>query len=496
MNSSPSDTQRALSGVPGLDEVLGGGLPRERLYLVQGDPGVGKTTLALQFLLAGAEAGEVCLYLTLSETKEELCAVADSHGWSLDKLTLFELPNRGDDGEENTMFHPSEVELAETTKMLLEEVARVKPTRVVFDSLSEIRLLSQGPLRYRRQVLALKQFFVGRGSTVLLLDDRTSDPGDLQLQSLAHGVLSLEQLSPLYGAERRRMRVLKMRGVRFRGGYHDFALQTGGMKLFPRLVAANHREGFERGQLLSGVAQIDALVGGGLHRGTSTLLMGPAGTGKSTVAIQYAKAAAAAGQHAAIFAFDESVSTLQARSAGVGLNLESEIASGAIEIRQVDPAELAPGEFTHAVRAAVEERGAQVIIIDSLNGYLHAMPEEHFLTLQLHELLTYLGQRGVITLMVVAQHGLVGSSMQSPIDVSYLADAVMVFRHVELAGQLRKAISMLKRRTGAHEKTIRELFIEKTGIKVGEPLHGFEGVLTGLPTRAQDLAQELGRDME
>jgi len=496
MKSSPPEKKRALTGVPGLDEVLGGGLPRERLYLVQGDPGVGKTTLALQFLLAGAEAGEVCLYLTLSETKEELCSVADSHGWSLDKLTLFELPNRGDYGEENTMFHPSEVELAETTKALLEEVARVKPTRVVFDSLSEIRLLSQGALRYRRQVLALKQFFVGRGCTVLLLDDRTSDPGDLQLQSLAHGVLSLEQLSPLYGAERRRMRVLKMRGVRFRGGYHDFALQTGGMTLFPRLVAADHREGFERGQLLSGVAQIDALVGGGLHRGTSTLLMGPAGTGKSTVAIQYAKAAAAAGQHAAIFAFDESVSTLLARSAGVGLDLKSEVASGAIEIRQVDPAELAPGEFTHAVRAAVEERDARVIIIDSLNGYLHAMPEEHFLTLQLHELLTYLGQRGVITLMVVAQHGLVGSSMQSPIDVSYLADAVMVFRHVEMAGQLGKAISMLKRRTGAHEHTIRQLSIEKTGINVGEPLHGFQGLLTGVPTRAQDLVPELGRDME
>jgi circadian clock protein KaiC len=493
MNASPrSDNKRAATGVPGLDEILGGGLPRERIYLVQGDPGVGKTTLALQFLLAGAEAGETCLYLTLSETEEELRGVAESHGWSLDKLSLFELPNRGDYGEENTMFHPSEVELAETTKTLLDEVARVKPTRVVFDSLSEIRLLSQGALRYRRQVLALKQFFVGRNCTVLLLDDRTSDPGDLQLQSLAHGVLSLEQLSPLYGAERRRMRVLKLRGVSFRGGYHDFALHTGGMQLFPRLVAADHRDGFRPGEVLSGVAEIDALVGGGLTRGTSTLLMGPAGTGKSTVAMQYARAAAAAGEHAAIFAFDESVTTLLARSAGVGQDLEKEIASGAIEIRQVDPAELAPGEFAHAVRAAVEERGARVIIIDSLNGYLHAMPEEHFLTLQLHELLTYLGQRGVITLMVVAQHGLVGAAVQSPIDVSYLADAVMVFRYVEMGGQLRKAISMLKRRTGGHERTIRELSIGKTGLQIGEPLHELQGLLTGFPNRAQDFVRDNG----
>jgi circadian clock protein KaiC len=477
----------------GLDDVLGGGLPRDRLYLLQGDPGVGKTTLALQFLLAGAEAGEVCLYVTLSETKEELRAVAHSHGWSLDKLALFELPlgDRADGGDENTLFHSSEVELAETTKLLLDEVARVKPARVVFDSLSEIRLLSQGALRYRRQVLALKQFFVGRHCTVVLLDDRTSDPGDLQLQSLAHGVLSLEQLSPVYGAERRRLRVLKMRGVRFRGGYHDFALQTGGMKLFPRLVAAEHRTGFERGQLRSGVPALDALVGGGLDRGTSTLLMGPAGTGKSTVAIQYAKAAAALGQRAAVFAFDESVSTLLTRSAGIGLDLRPEVAAGSIELRQVDPAELSPGEFVEAVREAVDERGARLIVIDSLNGYLHAMPEEQFLTLQLHELLTYLGQRGVITVMVVAQHGLVGAGMQSPIDVSYLADGVIVFRHVEMAGQLSKAVSMLKRRTGPHEAAIRELCIDQTGVRVGEPLRGLQGLLTGLPERA-DLPLKTG----
>jgi circadian clock protein KaiC len=481
----PAKHKTAATGIGGLDYVMGGGFPCDRFYLVQGDPGVGKTTLALQFLLAGAAAGETCLYVTLSETKEELGAVAQSHGWSLDNLNVFELPlaERVDGGEDNTLFHPSEIELAETTKLLLDEVSRVKPSRVVFDSLSEIRLLSQGALRYRRQVLALKQFFIGRRCTVLLLDDRTSDPGDLQLQSLAHGVLTLEQLSPLYGADRRRLRVLKMRGVRFRGGYHDFALHTGGMQVFPRLVAAEHRPGFPAGQLASGVAELDALVGGGLDRGTSTLLMGPAGAGKSTVAAQYAKAAASTGMRVAAFLFDESTATLLKRSRSVAIDLEAEIDAGNMEVRQVDPAELAPGEFAHAVRVAVEERGVGMVLIDSLNGYLHAMPEESFLTLQLHELLTYLGQMGVITVMVVAQHGLVGAGMASPIDVSYLADSVIIFRHLEMAGELRKAVSMLKRRTGFHEKAIRELTIGRDGIVLGPPLNEFRGLMTGVPTR-------------
>jgi circadian clock protein KaiC len=481
---------RASTGVTGLDDVLGGGLPRDRLYLLQGDPGVGKTTLALQFLLHGAEAGERCLYLTLSETKEELRGVAESHGWSLDKLSLFELPiaDRLESQDENTLFHASEVELAETVRGLLEEVQRVNPTRVVFDSLSEIRLLSQGALRYRREILALKQFFVGRHCTVMLLDDRTSEPGDLQLQSLAHGVISLDQLSPLYGAERRRLRVLKMRGVRFRGGFHDFALNTGGMIVFPRLVAAEHRHQYSREVLPSGVAQIDSLVGGGLARGSSTLLMGPAGTGKSTVALQFAKAAADAGEKAAVFAFDEGVDTLMTRVTGIGLDLRSAVQAGNVEIRQVDPAEMTPGEFSHTVRDVVENRGARVVIIDSLNGYMHAMPEEHFLTLQLHELFSYLAQMGVITIMVVAQHGVVGT-VASPIDLSYLADSVMMFRHFESGGRLRKAISMLKRRAGAHESTIRELTISSAGVRVGEPLERFHGLLTGTPSLAQPLAE-------
>ncbi|MEO5769116.1 MAG: ATPase domain-containing protein, partial [Polyangia bacterium] len=390
---------------------------------------------------------------------------------------------------ENTLFHASEVELAETMRGLLEEVQRVNPTRVVFDSLSEIRLLSQGALRYRREILALKQFFVGRRCTVMLLDDRTSEPGDLQLQSLAHGVVCLEQLSPLYGAERRRLRVLKMRGVRFRGGFHDFALKTGGMTVFPRLIAAEHRSEYAPGQLRSGVAQIDSLVGGGLTRGTSTLLMGPAGTGKSTVSLQFAKAASDAGEKVAIFAFDEGLTTLMTRAIGIGLNLQPAVDAGDVEIRQVDPAEMTPGEFTHAVRKVVEERGAGVVIIDSLNGYMHAMPEEHFLTLQLHEMLSYLAHAGIITIMVVAQHGVVGWGVESPIDLSYLADSVMLFRHFETDGRLHKAISMLKRRVGAHESTIRELTISSAGLKVGEPLNHFQGLLSGMPSRAAPRAE-------
>jgi circadian clock protein KaiC len=452
--------------------------------LVQGDPGVGKTTLALQFLMTGLRAGETCLYITLSETTDELRTVAASHGWSLDGVALFELPSwdsvTGQD--ENTLFHPAEVELAETIKKLLQRIDQVKPSRVVFDSLSEIRLLSQGPLRYRRQVLALKQFFTGRGCTVLLLDDRTSEPGDLQLQSIAHGVFSLEQLAPLYGSERRRLRVVKLRGAKFRGGYHDFVLETGGLRVFPRLVAAEHRKAFPKSMLSCGISQIDDLVGGGLDRGTSTLLMGPAGTGKSTLASQYVKAAAEAGERGVIFAFDESANTLLARSASLGQNLKHEIDAGTVEFRQIDPAELSPGEFTAQVREAVENRDVRVVVIDSLNGYLHAMPEENFLILQLHELLTYLGQQGVVTIMVVAQHGLVGP-VDSPVDVSYLADAVIVFRHFEVNGRLRKAVSMLKKRSGPHETSIRELSMSGAGIGVSAPIDELQGIMTGVPER-------------
>lgn len=474
--------ERAATAITGLDAVLGGGLPRDRIYLVQGDPGVGKTTLALQFLLEGARAAEPCLYVTLSETQEELAMVAASHGWSLEGISVFELTtNEGlENDQENTLFHPAEVELVETTRLLLREVERVKPRRVVIDSLSEIRLLSQGALRYRRQVLALKQFFVGKHTTVLLLDDRTSEPGDLHLQSIAHGVLILEQLSPLYGAERRRLHVLKLRGVRFFGGYHDFIIEKGGMRLFQRLVAATSPVTHERSSYSSGLPALDALTGGPLDGGTSTLLMGPAGTGKSTVAMQYVAAAAEAGVRSAIFAFDESASTLLLRAEGIGLDFRSHVKAGTIEVRQVDPAELTPGEFSHHLKQAIEARGVRIVVIDSLNGYLHAMPEEHFLALQLHEMLTYLGQLGVATLIIVAQHGLVGSEIQAPIDVSYLADSVILFRHFEIDGRLGKSISMLKRRSGPHESMIRELTISSSGIAISAPLKQLHGVPTGL----------------
>ena len=473
------------TGIEGLDYVLGGGLTPRRLYLIEGNPGSGKTTLALQYLLEGARRGERGLYVTLSETREELLGVAHSHGWSLDALGVCELIPSEDSllpDAQPRMFHPSEVELGETTRQVLEEVGRTEPSRVVFDSLSEMRLLAQNPLRYRRQILALKQFFAGRRCTVLLLDDRTSEVTDLQLQSLAHGVVSLEHLAPEFGAERRRLRVVKMRGVRFRGGYHDFTIERGGLAVFPRLVAAEHHQSFAPDHALSGVAALDALTGGGLDRGTSTLLIGPAGSGKSSIATQYVVAAAARGGRAVVFTFDESVGTLLARSAGLGMDLKKQVEAGRVRLRQVDPAELSPGEFAYQIRTAVEQDGARMVVIDSLNGYLQAMPEERFLVTQLHELLTYLAQQGVVTLLVMAQHGLLGSGMQSPVDASYLADAVVLLRYFEANGRLRRAISVIKKRSGGHETALREFRLSTEGVSVGEPLEGFQGILTGTPS--------------
>ncbi len=481
LNSSLSAT-----GIVGLDEILGGGLTPYRLYLIEGNPGAGKTTLALQYLLEGVRCGENGLYVTLSETKHELRAVAASHGWSLDGLEIVELVAQEQDldpDNQYTMFQPAEVQLGVTTRAVLDQVERVKPKRVVIDSLSELRLLAQNPLRYRRQILALKQFFTGRECTVLLLDDKTSDDRDLQLQSIAHGVLSLEHLSPEFGSERRRLRVTKIRGQPFHGGFHDFTIVKGGLQIFPRLVAADHTA-TRPGQTLQGeVKELDSLLGGGIDLGTSTLLVGPAGSGKSSVAVNYARAAAVQGQRAALFIFDERIEVLLHRAAGLGMDLEPYLRSGLVTIQQVDPAELSPGEFVHTVRRAAEGADghppAHVVVIDSLNGYLHAMPEERFLTTQLHELLTYLGYKGVVTFLVLAQHGMVGQ-MQSPIDTTYLADTVVLFRFFETAGEVRQALSVVKKRSGRHERTIRELRLEG-GIVVGKPLTEFQGVLTGTP---------------
>ena len=482
--SVDKDQARSRSGIPGLDDILNGGFTRHRLYLVDGDPGAGKTTLALQYLLEGVRAGERSLYVTLSETKEELTAVAASHGWSLEGLEITELVASEKDlaaDSQLTMYHPSEVELSETTKAVLDAVERINPERIVFDSLSEMRLLAQSSLRYRRQILALKQFFIGRRCTVLLLDDRTAEGKDSQLQSIAHGVIALEQLAPEYGAERRRLRIMKFRGTQYRGGYHDFSIQPGGLVVYPRLVAAEHKEEFERIPIPSGVSALDQLLGGGPDRGTSTLLIGPAGCGKSTLAVQYAAAAAARGGHAVVFAFDESIATLRVRSAALGIRLREGDGPGNVRLRQLDPAEVSPGEFVHMVRDAVEQDGARVIVIDSLNGYLNAMPQEQFLTVQLHELLTYLGRRGVTTMMVVAQAGLMGSNMQSPVDASYLADSVILLRYFENAGRVRKAISVLKKRSGPHEETIRAMRFDADGIHLSEPLADLQGVMTGIP---------------
>ncbi len=480
---------RLSTGNVGLDSILEGGFPTNRLYLLEGDPGTGKTTLALKFLLEGAALGEPVLYVTLSETREEIEEVAASHGWSLDGLTLYELipPEDSLKAEtQYTIFHPSEVEFSETTTAVLDEVERIQPRRVVFDSLSEMRLLARDPLRYRRQILALKQYFAGRQCTVLLLDDRTSTASDLQVRSIAHGVVELEQLALDYGAERRRMRVVKLRGSAYRGGFHDFRIETGGVVVYPRLVAAEHRQEFAPEMITSGVAELDALLGGGLNRGTSTLILGPAGSGKSSIAAQFAATAAERGERAASFIFDEGVNNYLARASGLGREMGKMVEAGHMSLQQIDPAELSPGEFAHFVRRAVDQQKARVVVIDSLNGYLQAMPDERFLTVQMHELLTYLNQQGVVTILVLAQHGFMGHNMGTPVDVSYLADTVLMLRFFEAAGEMRRALSVVKKRTGYHENSIREMRMSSGGISVGEPLRNFQGVLTGVPTYQQE----------
>ncbi|QYF92225.1 circadian clock protein KaiC [Massilia sp. PAMC28688] len=485
MEQQNSETNRFLStGVPGLDTILGGGLTSDRLFLIEGEPGTGKTTLALQFLHEGVRNGESVIYITLAETMVELKAVALSHGWSMDGIHVEDIiPNENilHPDQQFTIFHPSEVEMGMTTQRILDAIEKYKPTRVVLDSLSELQLLAESPLRYRRQVLALKQYLAGKGCTTLFLDDRTALSGDLQVRSVAHGVITLELINQDYGSERRRVRIVKYRGIAFRGGSHDYKIVTGGLCVYPRLIAASSRVTATRSQLSSGIAALDALTGGGLEEGTSTLISGPPGTGKSSLCAQYVYAATQRGDKAAMFLFEEAANNLLLRSTGLGIDLQGALDSGRLKIQQIDPAEMAPGEFMQSVTDAAAD-GAKVIVIDSLNGYLKAMPDERFLATHMHELLTYLGQRGVVTLLVGVQPGVIGMSMSTSVDASYIADGVIMLRYFEARGKVRQAISVFKKRAGPHERTIRLFSMSSQGIAVGDVLTNFHGILTGVPT--------------
>ena len=475
--------QRLDTGVRGLNAILKGGLPSGQMYLLEGDPGTGKTTLAMQFIIAGQRSGQRGLYITLSEPISELQGSARSHGWNMDDLPIAEFtPDEASLSPEQqyTVFHPSEIELAQTIERLTAEIDRINPDRLVIDSLSELRLLAADQMRYRRQLLALKHFFVGRSTTVLLLDDRTTQGHDLQLQSIVHGVIALEKLPRSYGRTRRQMEVVKLRGSAYREGYHDYTIEYGGLVVHPRLIAAEHDSGFVDERIGSGLPALDAMFGGGVARGSTTLVIGPAGVGKTTLAMQYAYAAACRGDRAIVYAFDEILRTAKDRATRTGMDVAAEISRGTLAMSQVDPSELSPGEFAGQIRADVEERDTRVVVIDSLNGFLSSMPGERDLVLHLHELLAYLNQKGVTTFMVLAQHGLVGAT-HAPEDVSYLADTVVLLRYFEAAGTIRQVISVVKQRIGVHERTLREITMTDQGIEVGAPLTNFRGILTGVP---------------
>ena len=472
------------TGIAGLDLILNGGLPQNHLYLVAGQPGTGKTTLAMQFLLTGAAAGVPGLYVTLSESRAELEEVAASHGWSLEGIELFEFSAADAIGSAEgayTLFHPSEVELQQTMDAVLSAVDASGARFIVLDSLSEMRLLARDPLRFRRQILSLKQFFGKRGCTVLMLDDQSAPEGDLQLHSLAHGVIELEHVAQDYGSERRRLQVLKLRGLRFRGGYHDFRITTGGLAVFPRLRTDTTGYQLDGRHVESGSASLDTLLGGGLQQGTSILITGPAGTGKSVLATQYARAAVERGERVRFHLFDERLNTFHLRAAGLGFDLDEPVADGRLVLTQVEPTQLSPGEFAHQVVRAVEEDGVTMVVIDSINGFLQSMPEERLLTTQVHELLSYLSNRGVTCIMTLVQRGIFGSPVDEAADVSYLADTVVLLRYFEMRGSVRQAISVVKKRGGDHERTIRESKVGQGGLLVGEPLREFQGVLTGVP---------------
>jgi circadian clock protein KaiC len=474
---------RIRTGIPGLDKVLRGGLPRHRMYVVEGEPGAGKTTLSLQFLLEGVRSGETVLYVTLSETADELHEVAESHHWPIEGLHLLELGSLADrlqQDAEYTVYHPADVELGETTRRIRAEVERVQPSRVVLDSVSELKILSETHARYRREILGLKQFFSGKQCTVLILDDRT-DKQEQQVQSIAHGVIRIEQERREYGDSRRQVYIVKMRGVRFREGVHDFQIKTGGLEVFPRLSAVEHPKEHPSETVTSEVPEMDALLGGGLDRGCSTVVIGPAGSGKTTLCSQYLHAALKRGEAVECYLFEESIRTFLERASGFGIEFQPYVDSGLLGLNQMDPAALSPGEFAHRVVHAVESRNVRMLVIDSLNGYMNAMPSEQYLLIQMHELLAFLGHQGVVTLLVIAQHGMLGPNMHSPVDVSFLADTVILLRFFEAMGEVRQAISVVKKRRSAHERTIREMRLGPGGVIVGEPLRDFEGVLTGVP---------------
>ena len=480
---------RVDTGVEGLNDILCGGLPAGQMYLLEGNPGTGKTTLAMQFIRTAILAGEKGLYVTLSESKRELESSARSHGWSAQDLSIAEfVPDEASLNPEQqyTVFHPSEVELASTIQKLTQLIDRDKPARVVIDSLSELRLLAADTIRYRRQLLALKQFFAGRDTTVLLLDDRSAEGSDMQLQSIAHGVIRLDKVPRSYGVTRRQIEVLKLRGSAFREGAHDYTIETGGLRIYPRLVAGEHDATFGAERIKSGIAELDQMFGGGVLRGSSLLIVGPTGAGKSTMAMQYAYAASRRGDRAVFYSFDEVLKTAQERAEAFGLRVLEEIGKGALAMSQIDPAELSPGEFVSQIRDEVEKRDARVVVIDSLNGFLSAMPGERDLILQLHELIAFLNQKGVVTFIILTQHGLV-ENMRTEVDVSYLADTVVLLRYFEASGEIRQAVSVLKQRVGYHERALREFFLLDGGIKVGEPLKDFRGILTGVPVFLGDL---------
>jgi circadian clock protein KaiC len=484
MSATTESPQRASTGITGLDDILGGGLTRNRLHLLEGSPGTGKTTIALQFLMAGAQVGEVGIYTSLAETEEELRDGIKSHGWVvLPGVEIFELmPPESvlDSDQHQSLLYSSDLELGETTKLIFEAIERLKPKRVVIDSLSEIRLLAQSSLRYRRQILALKHYFARHQSTVIMLDDLTTETNDRAVHSIAHSVIHLEQLAPIYGADRRRLRIGKCRGQSFRGGYHDYVIKTGGIEVFPRLVAAEHRTGFVGQVMQSGIGELDDLLGGGITSGSSTLILGPAGAGKSLLTLQYIQAAVTRGERAALFVFDEELGLLINRAHSLGIDLQQMRKAGKLFIQQMDAAELSPGEFAYEVRHVVDRERILTVVIDSLNGYTAAMPEEQYLILHLHELLQYLNRQGAATFLTLAQQGMMGD-MRAPVDVTYIADTVILLRYFEAMGRIRRAISVVKKRTGAHEDTIRELRIGNNGIMVGTPLTEFQGVLRGVP---------------